>query len=249
MSNKRYTFLIDTNLDLASTTPGWPETFARLCIDAEDTTDLEYMDAQLEEQIPDIAFMPSGDYHRLQRVGKCGYRGLAIPTSKMTGQPAVPSVVVVKHDDPAESLLDLRGATFGYINRSCTSCYFAAGVMLAQHNEDSRQFLKLQKTPPWQGQIDAVKSGEVRVTLVPEDVWKSDEENAKDTKVIGRWDDGVPGFVVARNDIDEAACDEFVKALVRWQPPWSNLYGPFKPFFLADVHRFFHAMDALPEGF
>ncbi|KAF2171334.1 hypothetical protein M409DRAFT_18449 [Zasmidium cellare ATCC 36951] len=109
-SNRRYTFLIDTNLDLTSTTPGWPETFARLRIDAEDTTDLKYMDAQLEKQVPDFAFMPSGDYHRLQRAGKCAYRGLAIPTSKVTRQAAVPSVLVVKPDDPAQSLMDLSGS-------------------------------------------------------------------------------------------------------------------------------------------
>ena len=36
----------------------------------------------------------------------------------------MPSVLVVRKDDPAESLMDLEGATYGYINKSCTSSYF-----------------------------------------------------------------------------------------------------------------------------
>src|SRR2546423_1097276 len=39
----------------------------------------------------------------------------------------------------------------------------------------------------WQGQIDSVVDGEIRSTMVPEDVWRTTSGNAETTKVIDRY--------------------------------------------------------------
>jgi phosphonate transport system substrate-binding protein len=254
--DRQYKFLIDSNLGLSASATAWPETFANLSIATEETNDLPYIGKRMLSHEPDFGFIPAGDYWRMRRAhfssdrsNDFRYRGLAIPTSKFTGVPRLASVVVVKKDDPAQRVKDLKGAKFGYINKSCTACYFAGGVLLSKEGEQLENFWELKPTSPWQGQIDAVGEGQVRVTVVPEDVWVSEPRNAETTKVIGKWEDGVPAFVVVREDVDERACEALLKALVRWMPPWQNVYGAFKPFYLADVVRFFHELDGLPRDF
>jgi phosphonate transport system substrate-binding protein len=50
---------------------------------------------------------------------------------------------VVRKDDPANSLDDLEGATYGIINRSCSSSYFPPALMLLEKGKTIDEFLKV----------------------------------------------------------------------------------------------------------
>lgn len=242
------TFLLDTNLGLSVTDKPWPAFLARWNVKVKSTTDLVHLDALMAAHEPDIAFMPIADFHRLLATGDDHYRGFAIATSKFTGTTNLPSVLVVRHDDPASDLGDLEGARYAYINKSCSSSYFSPAILLASHGRKLDDFLDIVPTAPWQGQIDAVVAGSVRATMVPEDVWRTDPANARTTRIIDRYDNATPALVVARHDLDEPLAKGLLEALVSWVPRWDGVYGAFRPFYRADVHRFFHDLDQLPSG-
>jgi phosphonate transport system substrate-binding protein len=242
----QYRFLIDTNLPIDTEDDEVSSILREYDVAVEGSTDLPAIGRKVAAHEPDIAFIPSGDYHRSIRKGDRHYRGLVIPTSKFTGVTDLPSVLVVRKDDPAKSLKDLEGATYGYINKSCTSSYFPPAVMLAGEGIQFDRFLAMRPVKAWQGQIDAVVDGEIRSTMVPEDVWRTTSGNAETTKVIDRYDHGKPGMIVARHDLDPKLRAALTEALVAWVPPWSSVYGCFKPFLYVDVHFFFHELDKLP---
>lgn len=241
-------FLLDKNLGLTVDEEPWPGILSRARIQTVQTTDLPYLDHMVAKHEPDIAFMPIADFHRLIAKGDDYYRGFAIATSKFTGTTNLPSVLLVRNDDPAAGLNDLEGARYGYINKSCSSSYFPPAILLQKQGKKLDDFLELVPALAWQGQIDAVVSKEVRATMVPEDVWKTTETNARDTKIIGRYDSATPALVVVRQALDEAISKTLLDALVSWVPKWDAVYGAFRPYFYADVHHFFHDLDQLPPG-
>ena len=239
-------FLLDTNLGLRADEAPWVEILPAMGVKAVSTTDLAEFDRSVAAHEPDIAFMPIAEFHRLIAKGDRFYKGLAIATSKFTGTTNLPSVLVVRKDDPASCLDDLQGASYGYINKSCSSSYFAPAILLAKRGRKLDEFLKIQPTAAWQGQIDAVVAKTVRATMVPEDVWKTAPENARHTKVIGRYDEATPAVVVARSDLNQAISRRLLDALVGWEPSWEAVYGAFRPYYYADVQHFFHDLDQLP---
>ena len=163
--------------------------------------------------------MRSGDQH---------YRGMAIATSKFTGDPRQSSLLVVRSDDSATGLDDLAGAEYGYINTSCTSSYFSPAILLTRLGKtwDTLHFVPV---PAWQGQIDAVVSKKVRATMVLEDVWTATPENAESTKVIGRYDNCKPPVVIASKTLDNGTCGTLLNALLAWEPDWNVIFGGLKP--------------------
>ena len=239
-------FLLDSNLGLKTDEIPLIDVLPAYGITVEGSTDLPNIDQRVAAHEPDLAYIPSADFSRLLRKGDRYYVGLAIPTSKFSGLVSLPSVLVVRKDDPATGFDDLKGATYGYINRSCTSSYFPAAVMLAQRGKDFKTFLDMKPVKAWQGQIDAVVGSEVRATMCPEDVWRTTPENNEKTKIIGRYDNAKPALVVVRHDLDEGIRKAVLDAIVAWVPKWDAVYGCFKPFYRADVHSMFHDIDQLP---
>jgi phosphonate transport system substrate-binding protein len=238
-------FLLDTNLGLYPDEEPWSEFFARTGIATSSTTDLVELDASVERHEPDMVFMPIADFHRLLAGGDGYYRGFALLTSKFTGSTSLPSVLVVCRDDAATCLDDLAGSTYGYINRSCTSSFYSPAILLAHQGKTLEQFFTIEQTTPWQGQIDAVVSGRVRSTMVPEDVWKSKQANAEDTKVIGRYDNATGAVVVVRDGLDESMAKRLLDALVAWQPRPEAVFGGFAPYQDHHVRRLFDDLDRL----
>jgi ABC-type phosphate/phosphonate transport system substrate-binding protein len=241
-------FLIDDNLGLHPDEKPWSEFLPRAGITTSTTTDLPELDRSVAAHEPDIVFMPIADFHRVWATGDRYYRGFAIVTSKFTGGTALPSVLVVRKDDPATGIADLVGASFGYINRSCTSSYFALAILLQRMGRSLDDVGTLRPTPPWQGQIDAVVSGDVRATFVLEDVWKSTPANAETTKIIGRYDDATGAVIVVRDGLDENLLHTLLDAFVGWQPKPEAIFGGFKPFADSDVAGFFADLDQLPTS-
>jgi phosphonate transport system substrate-binding protein len=156
-------------------------------------------------------------------------------------------VLVVRVDDPAESLQDLQGAKYAYINKSCSSSYFPPAILLGQQGKKFDDFLDKVPTAAWQGQIDAVIAKQVRATMVPEDTWRTNPANAQTTKIVDRYDNATPALVVVRQDLDDALGKVLLDALVSWVPKWEAVYGAFRPFYYADVQSFFHDLDQLPR--
>jgi phosphonate transport system substrate-binding protein len=238
-------FVLDSNLGLPACEEPWTSTLGAVGMAAEETADLAAIDRQLAEHRPDVAYIPTADFHRMVRSGDRYYRGLAIATSKFTGVPRQTSLLVVKVDDPATGLGDLAGSDYGYINTACTSSYFSPSILLNRISKTLDTFWHSEPVPAWQGQIDAVVSGKVRATMVLEDVWKTNPANAETTKVIGQYDNCKPPVVIARENLDPGTCRTLVDALLAWQPDWSGIYGGLKPYYYADVHPFFHDLDQL----
>lgn len=240
------TFLNDSNLGLDPERDPWHEVLPALGIETISTTDLPELDRSVAEHEPDIVFMPIADFHRVLASGDRHYRGFAMVKSKFTGGTNLPSVLVVRQDDPAECLADLAGAAFAYINRSCTSSYYAPAILLHRLGASLGDFFDLCPTAPWQGQIDAVKSGEVRATMVPEDVWRSTVSNAETTKIVGRYDEATGAVIVVRNGLDAGILRRLLETVVAWRPESDAIFGGFKPFTDAAVATFFRDLDLLP---
>ena len=125
-----YSFLIDTNLTIDAGDDAVAAVLRDFGVSVEGTTDLALIGREIRAHKPDLAYIPSADWFRSLRTGDRHYRGLVMPTSKFTGTTDLPSVLVVRKDDPAKGLMDLQGASYGYINQSCTSSYFPPIVML-----------------------------------------------------------------------------------------------------------------------
>ncbi len=242
-------FLVDSNLGLPVDEQPWSGTLAGLGITTSLTNDLEKLDDSVARHEPDVVFLPISDFHRLLAAGDTVYQGLVIVTSKVTGAANLPSVLVVRHDDPATAIEDLRGASLAYINRSCSSSYFCPAIMLNNLGENLDDFFELAATAPWQGQIDAVIDATVRATMVVEDVWRSRPSNADTTKIIGRYDNATGAVIVIRDGIDEGVRETLRDALLAWRPSPDALFGPFTRYRDDDVAAFFADMARLPAGF
>jgi len=239
-------FVLDQNLGLPISDEPWKSILTAADIVASQTADLAAIDKALADHEPDFAYIPTADFHHLLRNGDEHYRGLAIATSKFTGDPRQSSLLVVRTDDPATGIDDLAGADYGYINTSCTSSYFSPAILLTQQGKTWDRFMHFVPVPPWQAQIDAVVAGQVRATMVLNDVWSATADNAQSTKVIGRYDNCKPPVVIARKDLDKGVCGTLLDALVSWEPDWSGIFGGLKPYYYADVLPFFHDLDQLP---
>lgn len=240
------TFLNDSNLGLDPERDPWNEVLPALGIETISTIDLPELDRSVAEHEPDIVFMPIADFHRVLASGDRHYRGFAMVKSKFTGSTNLPSVLVVCKDDPATCLAELKGAAFGYINRACTSSYYAPAILLHRLGTSLVDFFDLRPTAPWQGQIDAVISGEVRATMVPEDVWRSTASNGERTKIVGRYDEATGAIIVVRNGLDAGVLHRLLDAAVAWKPERDAIFGGFKPFTDAAVATFFRDLDLLP---
>ena len=212
--SRSLTFLLNTNFGLAPDEYPWSELLPALGITAQPLNDLSQIRQAMADHVPDLAFISVSDFLRSVAKGDQHYRGFAIPTSKFTGTTNLPSVLVVRRDDPAASFADLAGARYGYINQACSSSYFPPSIVLGQRGKRLAEYLDIVQVKPWQGQIDAVVAGEVRVTMVAEDVWKTTPANAQDTKIIGRYDNGKPALIVVRQHLDEEVDKKLLAALV-----------------------------------
>ena len=166
------TFVLDSNLGLPIHEKPWSEILSEAGIVTEETNDLVHINQMLDDHKPDIAYVPGADFCVMLRKGNQHYRGLVIATSKFTGEPAQRTLLVVRKDDPANSIDDLAGAEYGYMNKVCSSSYFPPAIMLNKQGKKIDEFFKGQEVLGWQARVDAVISKKIRATMILEDVWK-----------------------------------------------------------------------------
>ena len=247
-SSGSLTFFINPNFGLSAEEEPLKELLPTLGITARLATELPSVKQALADGVPDYAYVSISDFLRSVAQGNRHYQGFAIATSKFTGTTNLPSVLVVRRNDPARSFADLAGARYGYINKSCSSSYFPPAIVLGRQGKRLDEYLDILQVKAWQGQIDAVVAGEVRATMVAEDIWKTTPKNADDTKIIGRYDNGKPAVIVARQGLDEETGKQLLSALVARMPEWEEPFGAFRPYYYADVQAYYHDLKEVPAS-
>lgn len=247
MTTQTLTFLLNKNLDFPVTAEPWTSLFSESGIDAEATTDIPRMNQLLADGVPDIAYVPGAGFCVMMRKCNAHYRGLVIATSKFTSQPAQRTLLVVRHDDRANTIEDLEGSTYGFLNRSCSSSFFPPAIMLNEKGKKLETFFEIKQIAGWQDRVDAVIAKTVRATMILEDVWKMTPGNAQTTKVIAAYETCVPAVLIVRNDLRSDVVTTFREHLLRYMPDWKNIYGAFRPFYFADIQTFYHQLCQLPD--
>jgi ABC-type phosphate/phosphonate transport system substrate-binding protein len=172
MEKRDGTFILNKNLDFPIGKEPWASLFSKSGIAQEEPTDLAKIDEDLSAGRPLLAYVPGAAFCVMMRSGNQHYRGLVIATSKFTGQPMQRTLLVVRQDDPAQSLGDLEGSAHGYLNRSCSSSFLPPAILLQQKGKKIDRFFKLKQVPGWQSRVDAVTSRATRATMILDDVWK-----------------------------------------------------------------------------
>jgi len=178
--------------------------------------------------------------------GNPHYQGLVIATSKFTGEPYQRTLLVVRKDDPANSIDDLAGSTYGYMNKSCSSSYFPPAVMLNRQGKNFEQFLKIVEVPGWQNRVDAVVAKKIRSTMILEDVWKMTPTNEQTCKIIGQMDHCPPAILAVNKRLDIETVGKLREQALSYIPSWQTVYGSFRPYNYADVQSFTHYLSELP---
>jgi len=247
MAKQALSFILDKNLELPVTEKPWASILAEAGITTQATTDLVRIDRMLTDEGPDIAYVPGADFCVMMKKGNQHYRGLVIATSKFSGQSAQRTLLVVRRDDVAKSIDDLKGSEYGYMNTSCSSSFFPPAILLQQKGKELRQFLKLKAVPGWQTRVDAVVAKSIRSTMILEDVWKMTPGNVNVAKVIGEYVPSPPAILIVRKTLESNVVDTLREHLLSYKPEWTNVYGAFRPYYFADVQTFYHQLSQLPE--
>ena len=240
------TFVLDKNLDLPTDQQPWVGMLKATGIKPHATTDLVQIDQLLADNGPDIAYIPGADFCRLILQGNPHYQGLVIATSKFTGEPYQRTLLVVRKDDPANSIDDLAGSTYGYMNRSCSSSYFPPAVMLNRQGKNFERFLKIVEVPGWQNRVDAVVAKKIRSTMILEDVWKMTPSNERTCKIIGDMDHCPPGILAVNKRLDIETVGKLREQSLSFIPAWQTVNGAFRSYNYADVQSFTHYLTELP---
>ena len=240
------TFVLDKNLDLPTDQQPWVGMLKATGIKPHATTDLLQIDQLLADNGPDIAYIPGADFCRLILKGNPHYQGLVIATSKFTGEPYQRTLLVVRKDDPANSIDDLAGSTYGYMNRSCSSSYFPPAMMLNRQGKNFERFLKIVEVPGWQNRVDEVVAKKIRSTMILEDVWKMTPSNEETCKIIGEMDHCPPGILAVNKRLDIETVGKLREQALSYIPSWQTVYGAFRPYNYADVQSFTHYLSELP---
>jgi ABC-type phosphate/phosphonate transport system substrate-binding protein len=240
------TFVLDKNLNLPTDQEPWVGMLKAAGIKAHATTDLVHVDQLLVDNGPDIAYIPGGDFCKLILKGNPHYQGLVIATSKFTGEPYQRTLLVVRKDDPANSIDDLAGSTYGYMNKSCSSSYFPPAVMLNRQGKNFEQFLKIVEVPGWQNRVDAVVAKKIRSTMILDDVWKMTPSNEQTCKIIGEMDDCPPAILAVNKRLDIETVGKLREQALSYIPSWQTVYGAFRSYNYADVQSFTHYLSELP---
>jgi phosphonate transport system substrate-binding protein len=209
-------------------------------------TDLEALTQALRAHLVDFSYLPSANCYFLRHDPLLA--GVASACSPRTGKPAQNSVFVVKRSNPATSWRELQGARYGYINTFCTTSYFSPSILLAREGLPLTGFFDAFAVPAWQGQIDAVIAGTIDATMVYEDVWLAEPQNAVETKIIDRLDGLPTPPFIARTDIDGDFVATLKAELLAYKPhpAPSTLYAGFADYQSDAMARFFAELETIP---
>jgi len=217
MQKQSLTFILNENLDFPATEEPWPSIFSAAGIEAESTTDLTKIDQLLAAGGPGIPYVPGAAFCLVLRKNNPFYRGLVIATSKFTGLAAQRTLLVVRHNDPAQSLDDLEGSEYAYLNRSCSSSFFPPAMLLQQKGKQIDTFFKLKQVAGWQARVDAVVAGAVGADDSGRCL-EDDPRNADVAKVIGEYFPCVPAVLIVRKDLDPGVVNILREHLLSYVP-------------------------------
>jgi phosphonate transport system substrate-binding protein len=246
-TSTKATFSLDKNLGLPVTQMPWNAILSDAGISVDVTADLGRIDHMLADGGPDIAYIPGADFCKMNLLGNAQYRGVLIATSKFTGDSRQRTLLVVRKDDPANSIDDLVGATYGYMNTSCTSSYFPVAILANRRGKKVNDYFDMQVVPGWQSRVDAVVSRTIRATMILEDVWNMTPSNVQNAKIIGDFDGCPPPILIVKSTLERPLVDALSREVLAWKPDWDAVYGAFRPYSNADISPFEHYMSELPQ--
>lgn len=235
----------DANLRFPFDASAWEAFVRQSGCETTTYTDLALLTTALRNGSYAFAYLPSANCFYLRNAP---YVGVASAVTAVTRLPRQTSVFVVARDNPATDWRQLRGKRYGYINTFCTTSYFAPSILLAADGFALTSFFDAFPVAPWQGQIDAVVKGSIAATMVYEDVWIANPDNAKTTKVLARISDlPTPAVIVdAGMDPSDQAGLKHVLFAMSGGGATNALYSGFADYQEASMQRFFTELAALP---
>ena len=234
----------DGNLDFPFDDAGWSAFAKSTRCTVTSYLDLDALTTGLRQRLFDFSYLPSSNCFFLR---DAPYRGIVSAMTPITKRAAQSSVFVVAKQNPVTSWHELRGKRLGYINTYCTTSYFSPSVLLGREGLVLKDFFTAFPVAPWQGQIDAVLAGNIDATMVYEDVWLAEPNNADRTKILARLDDlPTPPFIL-RTDMDATRVEQLTQTLLALTAPAKGaLYAGFAAYQDARMQRWFADLAALP---
>ncbi len=233
-------FAHDANLGFQVDDALWSGFLERHGIEVAPYRDMAKLTRDLKAEPVSFAYLPAANYFYLREQG--AYQPLASAVYAASGSSSFASLLVVAAGSDIAILDELRGRKLGYAHRYCTSSYFAPAILLHEHSLDIDDlFAQLVEVPPYEGQIDAVMSGRVDATMVEEDVWRKDEANARDTRVIGRRDGLPTPLLIVAKEASQTLADELSELALSHRPETTaeTLFAGFVPYERKRVEGFY----------
>lgn len=242
--HKKHIFVVDKNLRFPIHNFLWQDFFHKFNVIHSAYIDIKQMTQELKTHAALLSYLPAAAYFDLR--ADPFYHPIANALFASNHTSKINSVLIVSKKSPINTLEDLKGKSYGYINQYCTSSYFAPSIFLWKHGFSFHKFFGSTKAVgPWQLQIDAVTHGEVDATMVQEDLWLKIPENAEKTKIIGKEKELPSPLIVCAKNVDKVLLEDFQKVLFSPKSEASShaLFSGFIPYQKSQVEAFFSSAE------
>jgi len=235
--SQKIVFAIDQNLGLAIEDPPWRRWLQKYSIVPSLYTDMKQLTEDMEKNKILLSYLPTANFFYFRN--DSFYTPIANALFSATNTTKINALVIVSKKSSIDTLDQLEGKTYGYIHPYCTSSYFSIALHLwRNHFSFPHFFSSIKEVGPWQAQIEAVISGEVDATTVPEDVWHKIPRNGEKTKVIAIVPNLPSPLIIVGQGIDKTLLSELKELLFSYKPS-GGMFNGFVPFQKEQTEKFF----------
>ena len=242
------TFAYDGNFRFDTEDPAWRSFFTSHGVEPVRYDDMAELTEALRGSIQTVAYLPAANYFYVRDIGD--YEPVASAVYAAENSTSLTSVLIVRADGGVNDVEQLRGGSYGYVHKYCTTSYFAPAILVHEHGATLQSFFgRLVQVAAYEAQVEAVLAGEVDCTMVQEDVWLKHPEYAKTTRVIAREASLPTPLVIVDRHADAALRGDLDDVVLGHRPPITGdtLFAGFVAFERDQVSRFFAAAErALP---
>jgi phosphonate transport system substrate-binding protein len=244
------TFAYDGNFRFDPEDPVWRSFFASHGVEPVRYDDMARLTQALRSRIQTAAYLPAANFFYVRDIGD--YEPLASAVYAAENSTSLTSVLVVRADGGVTDVEQLRGGSYGYVHKYCTTSYFAPALLVHEHAATLSSFFgRLVQIAAYEAQVEAVLAGEVDCTMVQQDVWGKHPEYAETTRVIAREASLPTPVVIIDRNADAALRCDLGDVVLGHRPPITGdtLFAGFVSFQRDQVSRFFAAAErALPAA-
>lgn len=183
----------------------------------------------------DVAYLGPFSYVLASQVADA--EAFAVAVTKKTGKSAYRSLIVARADSSINSLADLKGHTFAFVDPSSTSGHLfpKAGIEQAGYQPD-KLFSRVIFSGSHDASILAVANGKVDAAAVADRILNSavtsGQVKQEDLKIVWSSDDIPESPMVWRKDLDPALKQKLAAALANVKDvPWGDqgMLNGFQP--------------------